>query len=665
MPDVLTLLNEGQGRKNAAMKLTDDQLLEMITGGWEHWVDQGQDLRTTWRTCSLMAQSYQWIAVNPVTSQIISMPSVPGRKKVTLNLMKPYLMDNETKLDIEVPSFDVTPSTLSQEDKDAAIAGEAFSEHYWRALKVRQFYREGVVRQAMHFGGCFGIPDFDDTIGPRWRRQKLDANGKPLTNARGEAVYEYGTDGDIRIDMVSYFDAFCDELPGEIDQKMWFCVAKWMPTDEIRERYDEANNAKKPYDGLANSRPMQDMVSVLRQHNTYTIPSIAPDAMTQGGIVFKWYMRPQRAAEDGLIVESTHDRILTRNVWPEYYSKMPGNPIVHFPWYVHPGNFRGTSPLVDQIPIQKEINKTLSQITENKDAMLAIKWMNPDGSGVEDIDDLAGQIITYNVGFMPTLAQPAPLPAYVFRHFNDLLIAMEDTQMLHKPSKGKLPPGTRSGSMIEMMTEQDDRPLMTPESSLHVGLNMMHRKILQIASVAITEDRALTFTGPNRRRQVRAFKGADLRDNTDVYLRIVGGTSKSKAAVRQNIFQMAQIGAFKKPDGNFDTERFFDMLRVATPDVMYEEHDIHAEAARDENDMLTEQSGMMPIPQSWERHDIHLDEHEKVMLTMQWKRRAQQDPDWARGWLAHRMLHVQYLGNALQPRGGLNGQAAEASTQAA
>lgn len=657
MAEVLLDVNEIKGKKNSAQNLSEDALLSMITRGWEHWVDQGQDMRTMWRTCSLFAQSYQWIAVNPVTSQIMSMPSVPGRKKVTFNMIKPWLLDNETKLDIEVPSFDVTPSTLSQEDKDAALAGEGYSEHYWRALKIRQFYREGVVRQAMHFGGTFGLVDFDDTIGPRWRRQQADGNGQPLVDQRGNPVYEYGTDGDIRLDLVSYFDAFCDELPGSMDQKLWFCVAKWMSTEEIREKYDMANG-KKPYDGLANSRPMQDMVSVLRQQNTFTIPSIAPSAMSTGGIVFKWYMMPQRMADKGLIVEATHDRILTHNEWPEYFGKMPGNPIVHFPWYVHPGNFRGTSPMIDQIPLQKEVNKTLSQITENKDAMLAIKWMNPDGSGVEDIDDLAGQIVTYNVGLMPTLAQPAPLPAYVFKHLNDLFVATEDTQMLHKPSKGKLPPGTRSGSMIDLMTEQDDRPLMTPENSLLVGLNTLHKKILQIASVAITEERAITFTGPNRRRQVRAFKGADLRDNTDVYLSVVGGGSKSKAAVRQNIFRMAELGLFRNAGGQFDSERFLQMLRTATPDVIYEEHDIHAEAARDENDMLEEQSGMMPVPQSWERHDIHLEEHETVMITPQWKRRAQAEPEWARGWLAHRMMHVQYMSNALLPRGGQNDQAA-------
>jgi len=328
--------------------------------------------------------------------------------------------------------------------------------------------------------------------------------------------------------------------------------------------------------------------------------------------------------------------------WPSYFDKMDGYPVVKFDWFQFPQVFRGTSPIIRQMPIQREINITMSQIRESMDMVLAAKWLNPFGSGVEDIDDIAGQIVDYVPGFKPELVQPQGVPTFVIRYLQDLLTFMEDVQMLHKPSKGKVPAGVKSGVGIELLQEQDDRPLSVPENSLHDGLDKTFRKALQIASMAIDTERMISYVGPNRRRQVMAFKGADLRDNTNIHLQVVGGSSKSKAGIVKRIMEFVQIGLYRKEGGEVDTKRIMDMIRTAHPDVLYEDEDRHADLARDENDILWDAAQPIPRPQEWEMHSVHLDEHEEEMTSIKWKQQAQADESWAKRWLAHRELHIQF-----------------------
>lgn len=101
-----------------------------------------------------------------------------------------------------------------------------------------------------------------------------------------------------------------------------------------------------------------------------------------------------------------------------------------------------------------------------------------------------------------------------------------------------------------------------------------------------------------------------------------------------------QLGMYKNKNGQVDTQRVMQMVRLAHPDALYEDEDIHSDLQRDENDILWQDAGPIPVPQEWEMHDIHLGVMEKEMNSMKWKQKAQADPAWAQRWLQHRMGHV-------------------------
>jgi len=630
--------NSKQAEKNGIATMPADELYTMLDKKYVAWLDHTAGMRNQNRLNNLFAQGFQWITLQPAQNRVITPPSPRNRRRVTLNLIKPWLLDTEAKLDIALPTFDVTPNTLSQPNKDAAQAGEGYGQHLWRNLEMRKKYRQ-IVRHCVHFGHCFGMIDWDETIGPMFtvRKQREDGAGPELMN--GQPVDDIITLGDLRFDVLSPMGVITDEEDTELDEKSYILLANWMSLDSIRERWEEGTEVVEETRATPQFDTMGMMDSLTgsksQQHHAKGLDN-------PGAVVYKMFMKPQHSAAKGLIATFAHGVELERDEWPDVYSKMEGYPIIKFDWYTHPHVFRGESSIVDQIPIQREINIVLSQIRENLDMILAAKILNPHGSGVDDMDDIAGQIVDYVPGFRPEILQMGSIPAFVPRHLENLLTLMEDVQILHKPSKGKVPAGVKSGVGIELLQEQDDRPLSVPENNLHAGLNSVLRKALQIASVAVDTERLITYVGPNRRRQVLAFKGANLRDNTNIHLSVVGGSSKSKTGVIKRILEFVQVGLYRKEGGGVDTERVMEMIRLAHPDVLYAEEDLHADLQRDENDVLWDGRQGVPLPQEWEMHNTHLDELEAEMNTIKWKKQAQAEPEWAKRWLQHREMHLQF-----------------------
>ena len=642
-----------QAQKSGIVGLSSDELYDILDKRYLWWLNHTMGMRNQWRINSLFMQGFQWIALQPSLDKIIAKPAPRGRKKVTLNLLKPWGMDIEAKLMIDMPAFDVTPNTLAQKNKDAALAGEAYAFHLWKNLDMPLKYSD-IVRRCENYGNCFGHIAWDETIGPLFGQRVEDETG-----TKKEQLF---TLGDMRFDIISPHNVVTDELDTVMDQKPYIMFASWMSLDDIRMRWDEGHKVESEN----RAHPVFDTMGLLYAANTSrNTVMYGSGEDVPGAIVYHVMMRPQRSAPEGLIATYANGVELVRDEWPEVYARMPGYPVTKFDWYKHPEVFRGESPLIDQIPIQVEINILLSQLRENLDMILALKWLNPLGSGVDDITDVAAQIIDYVPGFKPEILQPGSVPAFAPRYLETLLMLMEDVQMLHKASKGKNPAGSRSGLMLESLQEQDDRPLSVPENSMHAALDTTFTKALQIASVAVDTERMIEYVGPNRRRQIMAFKGADLRDNTNIHLSVVGGSSKSKVAVLRRILEFVQLGMYKTSDGQVDTKRVMEMVRLAHPDVLYEEEDIHTNLQRDENDILWQEDTPIPIPQAWEMHDVHLDVMEAEMNTIKWKQKAQTNPQWAGRWIQHREFHVQLRVGATQPALGVAQPEAQSEVPAA
>jgi len=632
---------ELQKSNNGWASVDEEDLAGVLSARYHSWLSQTKDLRRQWRLNTLFARGIQWAVYDPSGRVVVPRPP-PGKFHITKNFIKPWSMDIESKLDLQFPTFDVVPNSPNQEDKDASIAGESTGQHYWRLLQMRSQHRS-IVRKCINHGGCLVLLDWDETIGPKFARKGeiLDATGQPSVTLE--------VDGEIRLDVLSSFKWFCDEQPGDLDEKAWMGVASWATLDKLRETYKEGHRVE----AEDNSMPLDDTLEQMQQAQGPG-QALRGDQREKGSSVLKMYLRPQGSSTEGRIITVAGKTVLQNKPWSDAFKKLTGFPAVKYDWYISPEQFRGQSPIEDQIPIQREINVTATQVIQAKNSMAVLKYLVPNGSGVETINDVQGQIIRHTPNLPPTYLQPPSMPSYVFKHGDELLEALEDVQMLHRSSRGKVPPGVKSGVGINLLQEQDDRPLSIPEADIHQQDSLLFRKILQIVSVAVTEERFLKIIGSNKKVEIKAFKGSDLRDNTNIHLSVVEGITKSKAGVQQMLLEFIRVGAFRDmKTGQIDTPKVMEVMRHAIPGILFEEAiDKHSALQRDENDALYDPAAPFPMPQEWEDHVLHLDNIEDEMNSMAWKKRAHEDQMIEQRFVMHREMHLRLLSGASQPQPG-------------
>ena len=624
-------------KKNGIASLSTDAMAQLIKDRYDTFVDYAQEDFRRWRMNVLFARSIQWGVMDTATNRIVVPRPPRGKIRLTINMLKPWLLDTEAKYNIDYPTFEVEPNTSYQEDKDAAVAGERTGDHYWHWLKIKKKMRV-TTRYNLHFGGSFWELDWDDTVGPKVQvnTDVLDPDGQPATDIR--------VLGDVTLDVRLPHQVFTDELPGEFDVKPYVGIVSWMSLDDIVNNWEKGHlvQASKVYG------PMHDAVEAM--HVSGMRQTDARDR-NPGAPVFKMLFRPQRMCEYGMIVVTDGKVELDRYVWPEQFAKLEGYPVVPFTWYTHPLQSRGPAPLEDQIPLQRELNITASQVIENKNLMSSLKILNPIGSNVRKINDLAGQIINHTPNLAPSYMQPPSLPAYVFKHREDIIEYLEDIQMRHQPSRGRVPPGVKSGVGMNFLTEQDDRPLSIPEADAHDSLSIAFRKILQIVSVGVSSERMIRFVGPGRRRQTAAFKGADLRGNTNINVKVVSGQLKSRAGTQQMFLELVRAGAFKDAKGGVDIPRMMDVWRFSFPDIIWSKEDQDEELQMDEMDMLDDPSQPYPMVQRWHNHPAHLKVLESKMNTLSWVQKANKDQMMYGKYYRHWSEHLEmWAGTGGQPQ---------------
>jgi hypothetical protein len=203
------------------------------------------------------------------------------------------------------------------------------------------------------------------------------------------------------------------------------------------------------------------------------------------------------------------------------------------------------SSVVEQaIPLQKELNRTLSQMIEYKNLTLKPQMLAPVGSLRQRITDEPGAIFEYNpvAGKVPESIPIPSLPTYVFEHLQDLGVRLKDTFGLNEIMEGSVPPNVEAGVAIDLLQEAaTDRlapQIMLMEKSLERAGNLM----LQLAQEYYQEPRTMIITGSGSKPKIERFEDADLIKGVTVKVEAGSGLPRTRAGRQARVMQMLQMG---------------------------------------------------------------------------------------------------------------------------
>lgn len=578
----------------------DTAIVANINGKYSWYIEASKEIRRQWLRNSAFARGQQYFILHRTDDRIIDIVPKNGRKAVMVDKIGTWKDHTVANIIQAVPMFEAIPENNDTESVASARAGTALLRYYWDDWKF-DLQLITLATYLVDFGNAFVFINYiedgtkvkaDPVFDAETGQAALDETGNPLFTEKSIS------DVSPRVLMPHNVGCLLDDSP--IEDKPWIIIFHEKQIDYFTEIYKDGDKVQ------------PEKISNASNYEIQRISDPKEGRVSGGDMQYateKIYLqKPTKNNPDGFMAVIANNVILYKGKWA--YKKLKTYPLEHFHYPKEAGEFFARSRVEKQIPIQKYINLIHTIVAENMDAMGNLKWLIPTNAGIDKITN-DNDIVLYNYPYKPEQSVISPLPNYITSHIMQLYQDMQDVQSYHGASMGSSESGVRSQSHAQNLQDQDMLPINVLDLIVGVGYARMGEKILMIAAEKLSEERIISYIGEDKRRMVSKFKGSMLGSIKKVKVRLDNTWMRNKAAVSNNILQMAQYGMITNQFGAPDTTKILKMLEFALPNGIFRDMQIHTDLAYHENDMMMQ--GQNAIVGDWQDDELHLGCHNEQM----------------------------------------------------
>lgn len=496
----------------------------------------------------------------------------PWRVRMTINRIKPICRAEMAKLTKEKPTGFVIPASSDDDDLAAARAAFNIYEHQARELTLQRTLRRMAFWMVLTGNGY--IKDWWDS-----------------TYKDGEIH------GRTQVSNVSPFHVFVPDLQEEeLENQPSITQVRAVDPSFIHQYFGK--------EVKANVNASADML----EQRFMSAVGITDNKKKYSALKEQW-IRPCKKFKDGAVVHWAGDTLLSVSEgFVHEHGEYPFTKFEHIP----AGRFYGDSAVNDLIPIQKEFNRTRSQLIEAKNRMAKPQLIAQRGSiDASKVTSEPGLIIQYTPGYQPPTPIPlVSVPSYVVQELDRCLMDMDDIASQHEVSRGQTPPGVEAATAISFLSEQDDTKLAYSIASIEEGVERIGRHILSHANQFWTKPRAIKVLGDNNTYEVHMLSQKDLRQNVDFKVEAGSAMPTSHAAKQAFITELGKMGWIQP-------NQALRYLGMGETNRMYEEISIDMRQAERENLKLA-RGEEVPI-NSWDNDLAHIETHNNFRKKQQFE----------------------------------------------
>lgn len=503
----------------------------------------------------------------------------PWRVRLIINKVRSIIRTELAKIVAQKPRFYVVPRTSEDEDLTAARVGEQIFDSVYSDKKIKV-----ILRRAEWWTSICGTGFLKDY----WDPNKKDSQGNV---------------GDFCIEPATPFHVFVPDFDTEeLEEQPFILHVTTKSVDWVRSTYPQFGGKVE-----ANVNAASDL---LDDSFMGMIGAQSPNSKNAVLCIEAW-IKPKghRLFPQGGMFQIVGDKLVyfTRT-YPYKHGEFPFSKLEGIP----SGKFYGTSIIEDLIPLQREYNRTRSQIIENKNRMAKLQLMAPRGSiEVQKITSEPGQVILYTPGFNPPTPLPLQnLPPYVLQEIQNLQQDMDDISGQHEISRGQNPAQVTAATALSYLQEQDDTKLSGTIESLEAGIEKLGKHILSYASQYWTEARLVRVMGKDGSFDAHVYKAADLGGNNDLRVEAGSALPTSKAAKQAFLMDLIKLGAIPINDA-------LQVLDIGGVEKVYEDYLTDVRQAQREN--LRMAAGQPVPPNEFDNHQVHITVHNKFRKSQQYE----------------------------------------------
>lgn len=508
------------------------------------------------------------------TNQLVQQKVPYYRSKKTINRVRSFVRQEQSKFISQEPTAAVVPATAEDEDMRAAFA----AEQAWHSISSSQKLSYHFERAAwwMTITGVGFIKTY-------WDGSIIDkVSGQP---------------GNIRYGAVSPFHIFVPDLREiDIEDQPFVINAYSKPVAWAKNRY-QAELAGVELTPTHSSIDTDEGYLDLTEANKTSNDSV---------LVYEMWIKPgttKEMPEGGMLVVVDKFMVEKHIGLPYGHQEYPFAKLEHIPT----GAFYPDSPVTDIIELQREFNTLRSEISEAGRRMAKPQLIVAKGSLVPGkLTNEPGSVIEYRPGMpAPQPLQLSPLPEYYVVQQDRILTDIEDITGQHEASRGQAPGGgVTAGTAISFLKESDDQYLTPQYHSVEHAYEKIASQTLSLFVQYVNLPRKIKTIGADQAYDTMLLSGADLRSGTDIRIERGSSIGQSQAAKRAEIKDYFSIGLI---DANQalqmlemgGIQRYQDTINVAKSKVQRENIKMkalnEAEVMRNEDEIVAKTlQGMDP-----------------------------------------------------------------------
>lgn len=499
------------------------KLVSWIKSQYGRMKSQRQSIQNEWYVNLSMyyGKQYTDIFIRNGIKEIGVGAAKKWRVRKTVNLIRPMIRTEIAKLISQKPSATVIPATTSDDDMFAAQAGE----QTWEFIQQRVNFQH--VMQRVAFWRSITGTGLAKTW---WDNDYVDPftlMADPNNLLGGKSV---PAKGNVRIKPCTTFNLFVpDLLEEEIEEQPY-----------VFEAYTKTVTWVKQFWGIV-ANPDVVAANEIIQTSYMNVPG-GNEAKPDSVLVIEAWIKPGGCdyLPDGGLVTIVGDTVVG---YSDMYShgQYPYAKTIAIPTE----KFYGDSVLTDINGLQRDYNRTRSQIRESMNRTARPQILSPVGSiDPKRYTSEPGLIIPYK----PGLGKPEPmpmqaLPVYVLQEQDRIKADMEDISGQHQVSRGQAPgAGVTAATAISFLQERDDSILGTTYDSVERATEKIARQALSLVVDYWDLPRIVEVTGLDQAFDSLELKGSDIINGRNI--RVEGGSSlpTSKAARQALLMDMAKMG---------------------------------------------------------------------------------------------------------------------------
>lgn len=473
-----------------------------------------------WYINMSMVFGQQWLQVATGTAANVqgklSVQQAPRhQRRKTINRLRSFVRTEQSKFLSTLPNVVAVPSTAEDEDVRASFAAEQTWMHYSENKKFRRQYSAAIWWAIMTGNG------FIKTWWDQSREVEMPGGG-----------VDYG---DIEFRKVTPFHIFVPELrEREIEDQPYVIEARVRPLSWVRTFYKEQLKDVDLSPSTNSANTIMDEGYLGLQKSGQSLDSV---------IVYEFWVKPGTTN----LLPKGGFFVMVEDVLVDYYEGLPyshGN----FPYtkveHLFNDTFWADSPLVDLIPIQKEINEVRTDL-----AIAARRMGNPQLLAAQNsivpgkMTNEPGAIILYRPGLPAPQPMPlAQLPQYVLDQEDRSIRDLEDISGQHDVSKGQAPAGVTAGTALQYLGERDDNYLTPQYQGIEDAVENIAKQVLLLFQQYVDIRRKIKVVGLDGAFDTLLLNGADIKNGTDV--RVEPGTAigQSQAAKQAQVMDLVSLG---------------------------------------------------------------------------------------------------------------------------